>query len=135
MTESLTVPSGYDHTEAVVAVLDAAGITTGNGTGKGLTVPYVVVYSDLGALDGPMGDRFADLDQALFVHGVGDGPEQAQVEADRARAVLLTNAIAVDGRAQLYLSHESSRPVDRDDSVAPPLFYAVDEYHLATTPA
>lgn len=129
----MTVPSGRDHTAAVVATLDAAGITAGNGSGAGLSGKYAVVYTDLGTLDGPIGDRFADLAQTIFVHSIGVGPDQAQWVADKSRTALLAG-VDVPGRAPLYLVHTSSQPVQRDDDVKPPVFYAVDVYTLSTTP-
>lgn len=132
---ALTVPSGRTHTAGVIACLQTAGLTVGDASGVGLTAPYTVVYTDLGATDGPLGDRYADLDQTLIVHGVGTGPEQAQWEADKARVALLTTAITVDGRTVLYVEHTSSQSVQRDDDTQPPLFYAVDTYTLSTTPS
>ena len=132
---ALTIPAAQPHTEAVLATLRTAGCTVGNGTGLGLTAPYSVLYADTGKLDGPIGDRFADLDQTLFVHGVGTGPEQAQWEADKARAALLGTAILVAGRTVMYVTHVISQPVQRDDAVQPPLFFTVDQYLLSTTPA
>lgn len=132
---ALTIPTGRTHTAAVVATLEAVGLTVGDGSGKGLTAPYAVVYADLGGLDGPMGDRYADLDQTVFVHGVGTGPEQAQWVADKARVALLTTAITVTGRSVMCVEHVTSVPVQRDDDVTPPLYYSVDEYLLSTTPA
>ena len=132
---ALTIPTGRTHTAGVIACLQAAGLTVGDSSGAGLTAPYTVVYGDMGALDGPLGDRFADLDQTLIVHGIGTGPEQAQWEADKARTALLSTAITVDARTVLYVQHTSSQPVERDDDVQPPLFYAVDTYTLSTTPA
>jgi hypothetical protein len=138
---ALTIPAGQPHTAAAVATLEAAGLTVGNGSGNDPATgalyarPYVVVYGDLGALDGPLGDRFADLSQTLTVHGVGNGPEQAQWVADKARAALLTTPVTVAGRSTLYVSHTTSQPVQRDDDVQPPLFYEVDQYTLSTTPA
>lgn len=129
----MTIPSGRAHTAAVVAALDAAGISTGNGIGANLSGKYAVVYSDLGALDGPLGDRFADLEQTIFVHSVGVGPDQAQWVADKSRTTLLAG-VDVPGRARLNLVHTSSQPVQRDDDVKPPVFYAVDIYTLSTTP-
>jgi hypothetical protein len=132
---ALTIPQGRPHTAAVVTTLETAGLTVGDGTGAGLTTPYVVVYTDSGDVDGPLGDRYADLTQTVFIHAVGTGPEQAQWAADKARAALLTTAVTVAGRTVLYLDHVTSVPVRRDDSIRPPLFLAIDQFALATTPA
>ena len=140
---ALTVPSGREHVAAIIATLEAAGLTVGDASGKNPATgelyarPYVVVYGDLGALDGPMGDRFADLSQTVTLHGVGDGPEQAQWVGDKARVALLSDAVTVAGRATLYVAPitGATQPVQRDDDVQPPLFYAVDQYTVATTPA
>jgi hypothetical protein len=131
----MTVPVARTHTAAIVAVLEAAGLTVGNGSGIGLTAPYVVVYSDSGAVDGPLGDRFADLDQTVILHSVGTGPEQAQWVADKARTALLGSTPTVTGRTVLYVDHADSQPLYRDDDVTPPLYLAVDTYTFSTTPA
>lgn len=134
---ALTVPSGRVHTDGVIAALEAAGLSVGDGSGKGLTAPYCVVYTDLGDLDGPMGDRFADAEQHFFVHSIGLDRNGAQWEADKARVALLGTPITVEGREVMYVNPEpgGSLPVQRDDDIQPPLYYAVDEYVLATTPA
>lgn len=131
---ALTVPSAREHTVAVVAALIGAGLTVGNGSGAGLTTPYAVVYADLGALDGPMGDRFADLAQTLTIHYIGAGPDQAQWVADKGRAALLAG-VNVPGRALLDVVCEPAGPVQRDDDVSPPLFLAIDLCRIATTPS
>lgn len=131
----MTVASGRVQTAAVIAALEAAGLTVGDGTGAGLTGKYAVVYADLGVPDGPMGDPYADLDQTVFVHGCGSTAEQAQWVADKARTALLGSPITVADRAVLYVDHNSSQPVARDDAISPAVFYAVDQYTVATTPA
>lgn len=132
---ALTVPSGRVQTAAVIATLQAAGLTVGDGSGAGLSGKYAVVYADLGVPDGPMGDRFADLDQTVFVHSCGSSAEQAQWVGDKTRAALLAGALSIDGRAVLYVDHVTSQPVQRDDDISPSVFYAVDQYTVATTPA
>jgi len=132
---ALIVPEGRTHTDAAIACLEAAGLTVGDASGSNLAKPYLVIYGDQGTLDGPMGDRFADLNQTLTVHGVGDGPQQAQWVGDKARAALLSTPVDVTDRAVLYLTHLTTVPIQRDDSIQPPIFYTVDQYALATTPA
>ena len=132
---ALTVPLARTQTDAVIAALRAAQLSVGDGSGVGLTAPYVVVYADLGVLDGPMGDRFADLDQTVFVHGCGTTVEQAQWAADKARVTLLTGSLALDGRAVLYVDHVTSQPVQRDDDISPSVYFTVDQFTVSTTPA
>ena len=132
---ALTVPSARTQTDAVIAALRAAQLSVGDGSGVGLTAPYVVVYADLGVLDGPMGDRFADMDQTVFVYGCGTTREQAQLVADKARTTLLAG-VTVPDRSLLYVDHvPTSQPIRRTDDISPSVFYTVDQYTVATTPA
>jgi hypothetical protein len=86
-------------------------------------------------MDGPLGDRYADLEQTAIFHGIGLSREQAAWVIKQARTLLLMTAVTVDGRRTLYINCRPASPVQRDEDVQPPLFYAVDEYTFATTPA
>lgn len=131
---TLTIPTSRPVTAALKAALEAANLRVGEGTGKGLTAPFSVLYPASPDLDGPMGDRYADADHTVMIHHVGDGPEQAEWQADQAAAALLPG-VTVDGRTVLYVTRENSQPVQRDDALSPPLYYLVDTYVVATTPA
>lgn len=131
----MTVASGRTQAAAVIALLESAGLAVGDGTATGITASkYAVVYADLGVPDGTLGDPFADLDQTVFVHGCGTTAEQAQWVADKARTALLGASLTITGRATLWITHNHSQPVQRDDQIMPGVFYTVDQYTVQTTP-
>lgn len=120
-------------TRGVQAALDAAGIRNGVGSRQGLALPCTVLYPAPPGLGGPLGDRFADGEHTVFLHHVGVGAEQVERQADLAAAALLGSDITVEGRTVMQVRRETAQPVQRDDNVDPPLFYAVDQYVLSTT--
>lgn len=131
---TLTVPTSRPVTAALLQALDDADLTAAEGTGEGLTAPYSVLYPSSPDLDGPIGDKYADAEHTVMVHHIGTGPEQAEWLADQVAAALLPG-VAVPGRDLLYVTREDSQPVQRDEDVKPPLYYVVDTYVVATTPA
>lgn len=132
---TLTVPASRPVTAALKQALADAGLTVAEGTGKGLTAPFTVLYPSSPDLDGPIGDRYADADHAVMMHHVGTGPEQAEFQADKAAAVLLQPGLEVAGRTVMYVTREDSQPVQRDDDLDPPLYFITDTYVVATTPS
>jgi hypothetical protein len=131
---TLTVPTSRPVTIALLAALTDAGLTAAEGTGKGLTAPYSVLYPSSPDLDGPLGDRYADAEHTVMVHHVGAGPEQAEFQSDQVAAAWLPG-LTVTGRSVLYVDRTDSQPVQRDDDTSPPLYYVVDTYVVATTTA
>jgi hypothetical protein len=131
---------------AFVTLLDATldggagyGEKPASGAGQvGTTfLAYAVVYPGSTALrEGTAADPNADADQTVQVTYVGKTAQQADTARDLARAaVLASGAIAVTGRTVWPVELTDSTVVRRDDTVQPPLWYAVDRYTTHTTPA
>lgn len=98
--------------------------------------PYVVVYPDQGAAQ-PTSFTLAS-DQRLFrvqTTSVGSDPQQARWVAEKTQGALLDATPAVAGRTTWPIRHELTRPIERDDDVSPPMFYAVDLWRVLTVPA
>ena len=128
----MATPTIREHTDAVVAALEAAGLTVGNASGHGLTPPYVVVYRISGTRDGEAAapeDRAELIYQLTCVGAMAEAAEYVQDEAEMA-----LRSLTVAGRSvRVYV--ESDGPVSRDDDLSPPLFYSTPRYRLWTTPA
>lgn len=119
-------------TDDVKAVLEAGGLTVGDGTGDGLTVPYVVLYPlgdgfDAPGFGGSLAKPWGQLDGAYQATCVGASREQAEWLADRVYELMVADTSL--GWVQL----EPSGPVRRDDTTAgPPLFYATPGFSVHT---
>lgn len=117
-----------------VRVYDADALV--DAAGKPPAAPYAVLYPDPGWPEGTLGDRWRWLLLGFQVTGVGATRRQAQWVADWARGVLLTQQPVVPGRVVHPLwQQEGSPPIDRDDDVSPPLFYAPVLYQMRSVPA
>lgn len=144
---SVTAPARGPVTDALHTLLNAAAILTGDGTrppgggfpGEDSTlpfVPYAVLHQGVTLdIDGPVADPNADVVDEFQLTSVGVTRASASVIADRARAALLGTALTVPGRHVQLVEWTGGRPADRDDDVTPPLFYVIDLYSVATSPA
>jgi hypothetical protein len=133
-------PPGRPHTAGVIAALRAVGLLVGDAIAPVATgaQKWAVVYGGgVGLLSGTMRDERTDASPVIQVTSVGTTAEQSEWVADKARATLLARptTVAVAGRKVLSVSVEASQPTRRDDDVFPPLYYGVDLYRIATTPA
>jgi len=129
------------HIRAVQAVLEAAlqqlptPIHAKIGSRDDSETNVVVIHGSPGDLSGPIGDRFADITIPIQLTAVGEGPEQASAYADAARSALLTASLSVAGRAVWPPWQTGSQPVQRDDTVQPPLWIVTAQYSIKSNPA
>ncbi len=130
------IPTLRGHADAVKAALAGTGRPVGDGTGKGLALPYSVLYEVAGgSLGGPVARPYDDADQMYQVTSVGSTAEQARWMADKVRAALLGSVWAVAGRSTMRVGLDVTSGLLRDDDVQPPLYYCADRYRVTTTPA
>lgn len=136
------------ETAAVIACLAAAGIVTGDAerpVGAGFEVPsdttstftpYVVVHTGIvSGIDGPVSDPYADTVAEYQLTCIGVTADQARVVSDLAKDAMLAQSLSITGRHLQLVEWTTGRPTERDDSVTPPLFYAIDIYSVSTSPA
>jgi hypothetical protein len=136
----LTTPTVLPHVDAVTSVLQAANLTVYLG-GVPTTVaptestPYIVLYPDPGlSVRASLADDRVNFTGVIQLTCVGLTPEQVLNVSDRARAAL-TPPLVVVGRTAWKPEHLEGQPVQRDDDVVPPNYYAVARYRLRTTPS
>ncbi len=130
------------HALAVVASLEAGGLTVGDGeaprTGNPpkIVAPCVVVHMVPGGqVDGTAGDPDGWADARFQLTAVGRMAAEARHVADRAGQALDTNGITVPGRKIRRLRPVGPwGPTVRDNDVTPPLFYATRTYGMFTFP-
>ena len=127
-------------TDAVIALLEGAGLTVGDAEGPDVDPPYAIVYPVSDRTDGPdlgtMESPSADADRTIQVTSVGVSREQAQGLADKSAVALLGAQPVITGRAvRTRIRGAGGSGVRRDDETGgPPLFYAVNRYVISTTP-
>lgn len=138
---AVVVADARAHVDAIIEALrNAAPQTTGVYEAAGPAtpannVPYVVVFPDPGT---PGGYPFApgrDLTMTVSLRGEGLTAEQAQRAAIWARGVLLGDLVAVTGRRVVLNQDEAAAtPVERDDSLTPPMFSQLLVFDLRSSP-
>lgn len=129
------IPSTLDHLTAVRDALPGTVYLV--DVPASAQAPYTFVgWTGGGLLDGPVGAPDDDGEMPIQVTYVGTGPEQAEWMRDRGRAALVgRETITVEGRLVWRVSLEMSQTSQRDNTVQPPLFYAVDRCRIYTTEA
>lgn len=139
----MTAPASAEpHVRAVQAVLEAAlqllptPIHAKIGSRDDDETNVVVIHGSVGDIaPGSLGDIYSDLTIPIQLTAVGEGEEQATAYADAARAALLTASLTVAGREVWRPRQAASQPVQRDDTVQPPLWIATAQYEIKSTPA
>jgi hypothetical protein len=133
----LTTPTVLPHVDAVTAAL--AGATPPmtvylGGAPQSAVPPYCVLYPDVGApVRASLADDRVDFTGVVQVTCVGATAEQALNYSDRTHAAL-SGPLTVSGRTAWRPEALDGTPVQRDDDVTPPLFYAAARYRLRSTP-
>lgn len=135
----MTAPAVLPHVDAVEAALTAAGLTVYTGGAPAdvkptATTPYVVLYPDPGRAErASLGDDRVNFSSVVQLTCVGLTAGQALSVSDRAMAALSV-VLTVDGRTSWKPESLDGQPVQRDDDVVPPCFYAASRYRLRSVP-
>jgi hypothetical protein len=135
----MTTPAVLPHVDAVTAALEAAELTVyvggaPPGVSPTATTPYVVLYPEAGrAMTASLGDNRVDFSAVVQLTCVGLTAAQAMSVSDRAIAALSV-VLTVAGRASWKPESLDGQPVQRDDDVVPPNYYAPSRYRLRSIP-
>lgn len=135
----MATPAVLPHVDAVAAALVAANLTVyfggvPPGVAPTATDPYIVLYPTPGrAIRSSLADNLVDFSSEVQLTAVGLTAEQAASVSDRAMAAM-TAVPAVAGRVSWRPEFLDGQPVQRDDDVVPPNFYAVARYRLRSIP-
>lgn len=136
----MTTPAVLPHVDAVSAALTTAGLTAylgGAPPGVSPTAadPYVVLYPEPGRAEvASLADNRTNFSAVVQLTCVGLTAEQAMSVSDRAAAAL-SAVLTVTGRTSWKPEPLDGQPVQRDDDVTPPCFYAPSRYRLRSIPA
>jgi len=98
------------------------------------TNPFVVLYPEPGRTHAAsLADNRVDFSTVIQLTCVGLTAEQALSVSDRAAAALAA-VLPVTGRTSWKPESLDGQPVQRDDDVVPPNYYAVARYRLRSIP-
>jgi predicted cobalt transporter CbtA len=126
--------------DAVTAALEAAGLTVYlGGAPSGVSAtdaqPFVVLYPEPGrAQAASLADDRTLYSAVVQLTCVGLTAEQAMSLSDRAAAVMSV-VLTVAGRVSWKPEPLDGQPVQRDDDVVPPNYYAAARYRIRSIPA
>ncbi len=124
------------HTDALITLLKAAGLTVGDAVAPNSAPPYVIVYSLDSGRDGPVSAPHDDSRMGWQTTCVGSSREQAQWLIDKVEATVLPATLTVVGRFVGHAMREPGRGVGRDDNTGgPPRFFATPRWSMWSTPA
>jgi hypothetical protein len=134
------------HTDAVVSLLEAAGLLVGRGVqpagagwqgepGRSAHRPYVVLYPAPGLTDGTLGDTYAYLDYTVQATCVGATQQAAERVMDAAKTALVGARLTLANRASYAVQALLEQPARRDDQVTPPVHYSVAQFRVRTQTA
>lgn len=136
----MTTPAVLPHVDAVTAALKAAGLTVylggaPSGVSPTDSTPFVVLYPEPGRAEAAsLGDNRINFSAVVQLTCVGLTAEQAMSVSDRAAAALAV-VLTVAGRVSWKPEPLDGLPVQRDDDVVPPCFYAPSRYRLRSIPS
>lgn len=124
------------HAQALIDVLRASGLTVGDGSGEGLTRPYVTVDVLSGrayttSLDGDQDGRALPVPLTL----VGDSPRACRWLADRVEAALLDRRLVVNGRTTAPMTRTSATAPDVDNKLQPSAWWTTEIWNVSSVRA
>lgn len=123
------------HVAGVIALLTGSPTVYDGKVPDSTNPPYRVVYANggLAIVTNTAGDSNC-REWSFQTTAVGSTPEQARAVAEKNQTALLDSHPTVSGRTCGPIRHETSRSVERDDDVSPPVFYAVDVWRFMSLP-
>ncbi len=130
-------------TNAVLALLAAAGIEVGDATAPDCDKPYTIVSAVSGPrYEGPMDNTEIDGVDRFQFSSIGETRDQADRSRQLVRDALTVEALDAQfvtdsvARRTMMLVLDIPRGTRRDERGLPdPVFLAVDQYLIETTPS
>lgn len=141
----MTIANPTPHTSALVALLAASGVVTGDATaptdnyawqgapGRSTFIPYAVVYELDQTFDGALGCPDDDSDFSWQVTCVGSTRAEVGTVRHAVNTALVGSSLAVSGRSVARIRAEGGAAIRRDESVKPTLFISTPRYAAWST--
>lgn len=140
MAEYLTA----GHTDALLEALESTGFPVGDGMApkdyeerEDTDYPYVVLVANdtpWWRMTGPLDDSQADKDLVYSVISVGLNRAQAELMAEKVRAVLKPENVDIPGYRVQNLYFDNLGRADPDHDIRPSIWAIMDRVSLKTTP-
>lgn len=132
----MSAPATLPHRDAVIAALEAGDLEVGRSRAPDpapQTGMYVVVYTAPGqSMPESLADLRTDFQALIQVTCVAPDEERCLWLTDRVRA-LLWAPLSVADRVAYRAEELGGPPVQRDDDVTPPVFYAPIQFVIRST--
>lgn len=129
----MSVASLREHTDAVIAALEAADLSVGDAEAPDAQPPYVVVYAIPGGRAfGSLAEPHEDAELVYQITCVGKTREQAEWLADK--AMVLLDGLTVDGRSIAFVTLDSLPGVQRQTEPTPAVFLSTPRFRVYSTP-
>ena len=128
---------------AVISIVEtASGVPVGDGIAPDCEGPYMMVTAvSMRPYTGPFGDMESDSDDRIQISGIGATREQADSMRDAIRLALTVAALDTqftadsESRRTMKVNLDMSPVTRREDRGLPnPIFTAIDQYMIETTP-
>lgn len=131
----MVTASARVHVDALAQLVAAAGLVVFvTRADEGASYPYVVLHPTSGQLEATsLEDPYGELVVDFQLTAVGETPEQALWAADKAAAALAGARPTVAGRTSWAVTPEEAFPVQRDEDLTEPVFFAVNRYSWRTS--
>lgn len=122
-----------EHTDAVIAALEAAGLTVYDGVAPATpATKYAVVHHINDEFSGTLEEPFEDARLVYQVTCVATTREQVEWVMDR--VMVLLNGFEVDGRHIAFVRPDGGPGIRWDPDVTPAVFYATPRFTVTSTP-
>lgn len=142
----MPVAASRPHSDAVVAMAEDADLLIGRGEapdsggwqgeeGASTYRPFTVLYPGPGVTDADLADSNSYLIYTAQFNCFAATQEGAEAVADIIKTTFVGVPLAMAGRASYLGQLLLDRPTTRDDTVAPPVHYAVLQISWRTQPA
>lgn len=141
----MTLANPTPHTTALVALLQAADVVTGDATaptvrygwqgtpGRSTFIPYAVVYELDQSFDGTLGCPDSDSDFSWQVTCIGATRADCGTVRHAVNTALVGASLTVSGRSVPRIRADGGAAVRRDDSVTPALFISTPRFAAWST--
>lgn len=122
-----------EHTDAVIAALETAGLTVYDGVAPATPgTKYAVVHHINDEFSGTLAQPFEDARLVYQVTCVATTREQVEWVMDK--AMVLLDGFEVDGRHIAFVRPDGGPGIRWDADVTPPVFYATPRFTVISTP-
>ena len=126
-----------EHVQAITDLLGRSVSVHVSKADPDATCPFVIIHpTPVSTSAGSLGEVASEYDLPFQLTSVGQSAQQALWVDDKASALINRAVLPVTGRVCWPIwSDGRAQPVQRDDTLTTPLFYATSSWRLHSSPA